>query len=97
MKTIILTAAAALFAANVSAVEIYHGLGSGNTDLSSSGRLSAEDVTGVQPSVGDSIDRYQGLGDGNADLFKGDGRQTRPSTGRPDVYMNVRGNPDLSY
>ena len=58
MKTII-TAAAALFAANVGAADVYHGLERGNTDLSGQ-RLSAEDFTGVQPSIGDSVDRYHG-------------------------------------
>ena len=95
MKTII-TAAAILFAANVSAADIYRGFGEGNTDLSTP-RLSAEDFVGVQPSVGDSVDRYHGLADGNADLFKGDGDQSIESTGRPDIYGNVSGNPDLRF
>lgn len=96
MKTIITAAAAALFAANVSAVEIYHGLADGNTDLSVP-RATAEDFTGVQPSIGDSVDRYQGFADGNTDLFKGDGRVERDSTGRPDIYMGLGGNPDLQF
>jgi hypothetical protein len=96
MKTIITAAAAALFAANVSAVEIYHGLEEGNTDLSTP-RVSAEGFAGVQPSIGDSVDRYQGFADGNTDLFKGDGSQERPSTGRPDIYMNAAENPDLAF
>ena len=96
MKTIITAAAAALFAANVSAVEIYHGLENGNSDLSTQ-RVSANDFAGVQPSIGDSVDRYRGFSDGNPDLFKTDGTQERPSTGRPDIYMNVSGNPDLSF
>ena len=96
MKTIITTAAAALFAANVSAVEIYHDFGAGNSDLSSA-RVSVEDYAGVQPSVSDSVDRYHGLADGNSDLFKGDGRVDRESTGRPDIYMGLGGNPDLQF
>ena len=56
MKTIIITAAAALFAANIGAAEIYHGLAEGNSDLSTP-RVSAEDFVGVQPSIGDSLDR----------------------------------------
>ena len=96
MKTIITAAAAALFAANVSAVEIYQGFADGNSDLSAP-RVSAADFTGVQPSVGDSVDRYQGFADGNSDLFKGDGTQERSSTGRPDIYMNVSENPDLAF
>ena len=95
MKTII-TAAAALFAANVSAVDIYQGWGEGNSDLTTQ-RVSAEDFVGVQPSIGDSVERYRGFGDGNPDLFKRDGSQERASTGQPDIYMNVSGNPDLSF
>jgi hypothetical protein len=91
MKTIITTATAALFAA----AEIYDVLGKGNPDLSTQ-RVSAEDFAGVQPSVGDDISVYHGLAEGNADLFKGDDVQTRPSTGLPDIYQGVRGNPDLS-
>ena len=95
MKTIITAAAAALFAANVSAADVYHGLERGNSDLSAQ-RLSAEDFAGVQPSIGDSVDRYHGWADGNPDLFKSDGSRST-STGRPDIYMNVSGNPDLSF
>ena len=96
MKTIIATAAAALFAANVNAVEIYYGLDEGNSDLSVRA-FSAEDFAGVQPSIGDSFDRYHGLSDGNHDLFRGDGILERESTGRPDIYMGLGGTPDLQY
>ncbi len=95
MKTII-TAAAVLFTANVSATSVYHGLDAGNTDLNSS-QPSAVEVTGMQPSVGDRPDIYGRFDDGNADLFKGDGTQSPTSTGRPDIYMNVSGNPDLQF
>jgi hypothetical protein len=64
-----ITAAAALFAANVSAVEIYHGLENGHSDLSTP-RVSANDFAGVQPSIGDSVERYRGFADGNPDLFQ---------------------------
>ena len=95
MKTII-TVAAVLFAANVSAADFYHGLDKGNSDLSTQ-RVSGGDFAGMQPNIGDSIDRYHGLADGNSDLFKGDGSQPMESTGRPDIYMNVSGNPDLQF
>ena len=95
MKTIITTIAATLFATSVTAADIYHGLDTGNSDLSS--RLSATEFAGVQPAVGDSVDRYHGWDKGNADLFRGDGRQDRTSTGRPDIYMNVSGSPDLQF
>ncbi len=88
------TAAAALFAVNVSATDVYHGLQRGNSDLDSA---SAYEYAGVQPSVGDSVSRYQGWDEGNPDLFKGDGSQSIESTGRPDIYMNVSGNPDLQF
>lgn len=95
MKTIT-TLAAVLFAANVSAIDIYYDLGEGNSDLSTA-RVSAEDFVGVQPSVGDSVSRYHGWAEGNPDLFKGDGSQSRTSTGAPDIYMNLDGNPDLHF
>ena len=93
MKTII-TAAAVLFAANVSAADIYHGLGDGNSDLSTQ-RVSANDFVGVQPSIGDSVDRYQGWADGNPDLFKATG--TTNTTDDPDIYTSISGNPDLQF
>jgi hypothetical protein len=96
MKTIITTAAAALFAANVGAVEIYDFLGQGNPDLSPQ-RVGADDFVGVQPSVGDSIDHYHGLADGNADLFKADRRPPTDSGERPDIHMSLGGNPDLRF
>ena len=95
MKTIF-TAAAVLLAANVSAADFYNGLDKGNADLSTT-HMSASDFVGAQPSIGDRVDRYHGLADGNADLFKGDGSQSTESTGRPDIYMNVSGNPDLHF
>ena len=96
MKIIITTAAAALFAANVSAIEIYQGLQVGNPDLSPQ-RVSAEDFVGVQPSVGDSIDRYHGIADGNPDLFKAGRRGPADSGEAPDIYGGVEGNPDLAF
>jgi len=96
MKTIITTAAAALFAANVSAVEIYHGLEDGNSDLTTQ-RVSANDYAGVQPSIGDSVSRYHGWAEGNPDLFKADRNGSSGSTSDPDIYMNVSGNPDLQF
>ena len=96
MKTVIATAAAALFATNVGAAEIYYGLDDGNPDLSVR-TFSAEDFSGVQPSIGDSVDRYHGLSDGNPDLFRGDGSLERESTGKPDIYMGLGGSPDLQY
>jgi hypothetical protein len=97
MKTIIITAAAALFAANVGAADSYSNLVSGNPDSSAQRVTGSEDFAGVQPSIGDNVDRYQGFADGNTDLFEGDGRQERMSTGRPDIYINVSGNPDLRF
>ncbi len=96
MKTIIITAAAALFAANIGAAEIYHGLAEGNSDLSTQ-RVSAEDFVGVQPSVGDSIDRYHGWADGNPDLFKSERSGPTDSGNSPDIYMGLGGNPDLRF
>jgi len=95
MKTIIITAAA-LFAANIGAAEIYHDLAEGNSDLATQ-RVSAEDFVGVQPSVGDSIDRYHGWADGNPDLFKADRSGPNGATSDPDIYQSQGGNPDLAF
>jgi hypothetical protein len=96
MKTILTAAAAALFAANIGAAEIYHGLGEGNPDLSNVS-TNAGDFVGVQPSVGDSVYRYHGWETGNTDLFKGDGTQTPASTGKPEIYDALSANPDLQF
>ncbi|MEA3277132.1 MAG: hypothetical protein U9Q81_17970, partial [Pseudomonadota bacterium] len=69
MKTIITAIAATLFTAGVSASDVYYGLEKGNPDLSTQ-PASGEGFVGVQPGVGDSIDRYHGWADGNPDLFK---------------------------
>lgn len=95
MKTII-TAAAVLLAANVGAADFYQGIDKGNADLYTP-RASASAFAGAQPSIGDSVDRYHGLADGNADLFKEVGSQPIESTGRPNIYGNVSGNPDLRF
>ncbi|MCG6860770.1 MAG: hypothetical protein LJE70_05760 [Chromatiaceae bacterium] len=96
MKTIIITAAAALFATNVSAVEIYHGFAEGNADLSPQ-RVSANDFAGVQPSIGDRVSRYHGWADGNPDLFKADRSGPNGAVSDPDIYMGLGGNPDLQF
>ena len=97
MKTIIITAiAATLFSASVSATDVYRGIEDGNTDLSTR-YASASGFVGVQPGVGDSFDVYGGIGDGNADLFKADRSDPMDSGSDPDIYMNVSGNPDLSF
>ena len=96
MKIIITTAAAILFAANVGAVEFYQGLDEGNSDLSNP-RLSADDFAGVQPSIGDRVDRYHGLADGNPDLFRADRSIRSESTEAPDIYGVFSGNPDLQF
>ena len=96
MKTIITTVAATLFAANINAIEIYHDFGVGNSDLSPQ-RVSTEDFAGMQPSVGDSVDRYHGLADGNPDLFKADRSGPTDTGDNPDIYRGLSGNPDLSF
>ena len=96
MKTIITAIAATLFTASVSAADFYNGLDEGNPDLSTP-RYSAADFVGVQPGVGDSINRYHGLDDGNADLFKADTSSRTDSGDAPDIYMGIAGNPDLHF
>ena len=96
MKTII-AAAAALFAANVGATDIYYTLGEGNPDLSTD-QASVAEFVGVQPSIGDAVDRYHGLADGNPDLFKADRSGPTDTSSRPDIYKGfASGNPDLQF
>ena len=96
MKTIITAIAASLFTVSVSAADVYQGLDQGNPDLSTQ-RVSTTDFAGVQPGVGDSIDRYHGLDDGNADLFKADNSGRSDSGDAPDIYIGIAGNPDLHF
>ena len=95
MKTIITAVAATLFTASVSATDLYRGLEEGNTDLST--QVSVDEFIGVQPGVGDSFDLYGGIGDGNGDLFKADRSGSTDSGDAPNIYMNISGNPDLSF
>lgn len=89
MKTAI-TAAAILFAANLSAAEIYKELGYGNPDLSRA-NMTANEVVGTQPSVGDRVDRYQGFGAGNTDVVPqttfSSADAAASSSARPEIYV----------
>ena len=96
MKAVFLVMASGVFAAGVNAADIYHGLDEGNSDLSTQ-HLSAQDFAGVQPSVGDSVSRYHGWAEGNADLFKADRSRPSGAGSDPDIYMGLRGNPDLQF
>ncbi len=96
MKTIITAAAATLFAVTASAADFYQGLDQGNSDLSAQ-LPSAGDFAGVQPSIGDSVDRYHGWADGNPDLFKADVSSHTKSGNDPDIYKSLSGNPDLQF
>lgn len=96
MKTVITTIAATLFTVSVNAADVYHGLDVGNSDLSTP-RLSAKDFAGVQPGIGDSVNRYHGLADGNGDLFKADRNGSTAGSDDPDIYSNLSGNSDLAY
>jgi len=96
MKNIITVIAASLIAASVSASDFYSGLDEGNPDLSTP-HYSAADFLGVQPGVGDSIDRYHGLDDGNSDLFKAHNNGLTDGGDAPDIYIGVSGNPDLQF
>jgi hypothetical protein len=94
MKTIITAIAATLFTAGVSAVDVYQGIDEGNSDLSTQGG-NAEDFVGVQPSVGDSVNRYHGWAEGNPDLFKADRSGPNGAGSDPDIYHGFAGNSDL--
>ncbi len=96
MKTISATVVATLFAASVSASDVYHGLEQGNSDLQG-GASSSGAITASQPSIGSDFDHYQGWADGNHDLF-GDVRYSSLGgrSGPANVYRGFAGgNPDL--
>ena len=96
MKTILATVAATLFAANVSAGDIYHGFAQGNPDLHFDYSGNSSEITAVQPGVGSDFDRYRGWADGNPDLFSDARHSTVVSHSSPaDVYRGFSGNPDL--
>ena len=97
MKRLLAVIASSVFAAGVTAADFYHGFsGDGNSDLSTQ-RYSADDFSGVQPSVGDSVDRYHGLADGNSDLFKSNLTARTDSGNDPDIYRGFSGNSDLEF
>ena len=96
MKPVLAVIASSIFAAGVSAADIYHGLDNGNSDLSTE-RLSAADFAGVQPSIGDSVNRYQGWAKGNPDLFMADRGGPSDSGDDPNIYRGISGNPDLEF
>lgn len=96
MKIIITTIAATLFTASVGAADFYQGIDQGNSDLSTP-RVSAQDFAGVQPGIGDSVDRYQDWDEGNPDLFKASSTGSTDGGNDPDIYMGLSENPDLHF
>ena len=94
MKRLLAVIASSVFAAGVGAADIYHGFGTGNSDLATQ-RLNSEDFAGVQPSVGDSVTRYQGWAKNNPDLFLADRSGPSGSGDDPNIYKSISGNPDL--
>ena len=93
MNKLIIATAAALFVTAASADDVYRGLASGNGDLQD----SHIEYAGVQPGVGDSLDRYQGFGDGNTDLFKSADVPNMDGGERPMAYGNLGANPDIAW
>ena len=94
MKRLLAVIVSSFFAAGVSATDWYGDVTDGNSDLSNP-RVSAEDFSGVQPSVGDSVSRYHGLAQGNPDLFRA-GRVARTDSVKdPDIYKGFSGDSDL--
>jgi hypothetical protein len=95
MKTIITAIAAGLFAANVSALDIYHGFADGNPDLQPIYTDGDSSVSAVQPGIGDSVDLYHNFDDGNQDLFSGVNDGSTAKFDSAAVYHGFSGNPDL--
>jgi hypothetical protein len=93
IKTLLLVTVTASFAAAAVADDFYHGFAAGNPDFRSSD-LKVQSMAGVQPSVGDSVDRYQGWAKDNPDLLS---RFQAEFTDQdfPQIYPGQKGNPDL--
>lgn len=96
MRTIIMALAATMFTIGVNAGDVYHGLEQGNPDLAAQW-MRAEDVTAVQPSIGDTVEPYQGIADGNPDVCKSDRTGYTGKCEDPEIYGSVSGNPDLAF
>ena len=86
---------AAAFAGTVGAADSYQDLTRGNRDSFVAPQADG-DFSGVQPAVGDSLDRYHGWADGNPDLFKGEPGNYAESED-PDIYGGLGGSPDISF
>ena len=96
MKRLFTVIASSLFAAGVSAHDVYGELGKGNSDVSDQ-HPPQNQMTALQPSIGDRFDRYQGVADGNSDLFTSDHNGLTDAGDSPNIYKGVSGNPDLSF
>lgn len=77
----------ALFAAGVTADDVYHGLAKNSPDLTEP-HLAADQRVAVQHGVGDSIDVHGGLGPGNPDLVTrtGSGRAANQSSRKANNF-----------
>ena len=101
MKRLIVAFAATLSMASAGATHVYHGLSEGDADLHGYG-VGDQQVTGVQPGVGDAgFDIYRGFGGGNDDLFtprdRSGNRVDNPDRELPRIYKGFSGDPDLSW
>lgn len=92
MKALTTLLTTSLFAANAYAVDIYHGLADGNPDLAGWMSPPSEQVTGVQPGVGDAPYGFRGGHDRS--LFKSPASGS-PGANRVDIYGGFQ-SPDLS-
>lgn len=95
MNKYVATIFATIFAGSVSAADAYQDLTRGNPD-SYVNAASGSEMSGVQPGVGDSLNRYNGWDDGHPDLFKGD-FDNYAGTQDPDIYGVLGGSPDLDF
>jgi hypothetical protein len=100
MKRLILALATALLAVSALADHVYRGFAEGDSDLYSYGP-GDEQVIGMQPGVGDSVDIYGRFGQRNADLFpptqRGGSSVDNPDRTLPEIYDGFRDDPDLQW
>ena len=100
MKHLIVAFASILLSASAFADHVYQGFAEGDPDLYGYGP-SDEQVIGMQPGVGDSVDIYGRFGQRNPDLFpptqRGGSSVANPDRTLPEIYNGFGDDPDLQW
>lgn len=107
MKRLMAAIATILFAAGVSADDVYNAFGGfapGTQQLSGISFEPAAPITAMQPGVGDSVTIYGEFQDGNSNLFQwstptavGAGGNPPDFGRRPDIYQEFGGSSEVQF